>query len=351
MRSRRSFLFLFLFVPVPFLWAHDADLPEWVRNSTSCTIDLFAQPDSVEGEVDFTRKDALAVLGQKTWKKNKTPAEIAKLVKEGLLLNGRMPEEASPVEPSPMFERWKVKWTGAMPKKFDVQANLFGGTGGPGWCRIFVVPVIGDRPEQSFFFKSDQAFHWPQIPVMPDGTWFRFLQLGFFHIVPEGLDHILFVLGLCLAARRPKTLLLQITAFTVAHTITLGLAAAGILSLHSRIVEPLIAASIVMVALENLSRKEPPSWRWMIVFVFGLVHGMGFAGALRETGLPPDAFLSSLFAFNLGVEAGQLTVVGLALGLLWRWRNRPWYRKRILAPVSTIIAAMGAFWAVQRLFF
>jgi hypothetical protein len=329
--------------------AHDTDLPEWVRNSTSCTIDLLAAPNALEGEIDFSQKDALAVLGQKKWVKAKTPRLMAEKIKAGLFIDGRPPDWVEPAEATEMFEHWRVRWNGAMPRSFDVRVELFKDMGVPGWCRIFVVPVIGDKPEQSFFFKSDQAFHFPQIPVMPDGTWFHFLGLGFFHIMPGGLDHILFVLGLCLVSQRFGALLVQITAFTVAHTITLGLAAKGILSLHSQIVEPLIAASLVLVAWENLSRKGPSPRRWLVVFAFGLVHGLGFAGALRNTGLPPDAFLSSLFAFNLGVEAGQLTVVGMAVALLWRLRGKNWYRKKILAPASWGIGAAGLFWVFERL--
>jgi hypothetical protein len=333
------------------LFAHEVDLPEWVRNSTSCTIDLFAAPGSVEGEVDLTRKDALAVLGRQTWDPSSCGVAVAQLIQAGLTLDGKAPTLVRPMDPSPRNERWHAQWPGPMAGAFDVRVDLFRRLGSPGWCCIFVVPDIGGVPEQSFFFKSDETFHWPKIPVLPGVTWTRFLALGYRHILPEGLDHILFVLGLCLAAISLRSLLVQITAFSVAHTLTLGLAAKGIVNVPPGIVEPLIAASIVLVAVENLARKEPSRWRWGVAFLFGLVHGMGFAGVLRDTGLPQEAFLPSLLAFNLGVEAGQLTVVTAALVVLWHWRKKKIYRKNILVPGSFVIALAGVFWTLQRIFF
>jgi hydrogenase/urease accessory protein HupE len=178
----------------------------------------------------------------------------------------------------------------------------------------------------------------------------RFLKLGFTHILPEGLDHILFVLGLFFFSTLFRPLLLQVTAFTIAHSITLGLSLLGIVSLPSRLVEPLIALSIVVVALENIFfRKMRPS-RFLIVFLFGLVHGLGFAGVLKGLGLPENQFLKVLISFNLGVEGGQLAVIAIAAALTgWMWK-KPWYFKRVVVPVSVLIAATGLFWFVQRIF-
>lgn len=177
----------------------------------------------------------------------------------------------------------------------------------------------------------------------------RFLQLGFTHILPHGLDHILFVLGLFFFSTFLRPLLIQVTAFTVAHSITLGLSLFGVFSLPSRIVEPLIALSIVVVAAENIFfRKLRPS-RFLIVFGFGLIHGLGFAGVLQGLGLPEGQFLKVLISFNVGVEGGQLAVIALAAaGSVWMWK-RPWYHKRVVIPVSALIAAVGLFWFVQRL--
>jgi hypothetical protein len=178
----------------------------------------------------------------------------------------------------------------------------------------------------------------------------QYLALGFTHIVPKGLDHILFVLGLFLLAVRVRPLLAQVTAFTLAHTITLGLSMYGKLGLSPRIVEPLIALSIVYVAVENVLRPELRPSRVALVFAFGLLHGMGFAGVLRELGLPRGSFLPALVLFNVGVEAGQLTVIALAALLVGGFRNRPWYRRRVVVPASCAIAAVGAYWSVRRIF-
>ena len=178
-----------------------------------------------------------------------------------------------------------------------------------------------------------------------------YLALGFTHILPKGLDHILFVLGLFLLSRRLKPLLLQVTAFTVAHTVTLALSIYGVVSLPSSIVEPLIALSIVFVAVENLYVTELRPSRVALVFGFGLLHGLGFAGVLSELGLPRAEFLPALLSFNLGVEAGQLAVIGLALLAVGLVRQRTWYRRAVVVPASGLIAAVGLYWSIQRLFF
>ncbi|MDH3784085.1 MAG: HupE/UreJ family protein, partial [Acidobacteriota bacterium] len=180
-----------------------------------------------------------------------------------------------------------------------------------------------------------------------DESWSRYARLGFLHIVPYGFDHILFVLGLFLLGRRWKALLLQVSAFTVAHTMTLALSIYGVVALPSRWVEVLIALSIVYVAVENLLTDRVQSWRLALVFGFGLLHGLGFAGALRELGLGKDRFLVSLISFNVGVEFGQLAVILVAFVLVGRYRRLPWYRPRIVVPVSLMIAAVALFWTVQ----
>ncbi len=177
-----------------------------------------------------------------------------------------------------------------------------------------------------------------------------YLKLGYTHILPKGTDHILFVLGIFLLSTRLKPVLLQVTAFTVAHTITLALTIYGVVSLARSIVEPLIAISIVYVAIENLTTTELKPWRVALVFAFGLLHGMGFAGVLTELGLPRSEFLPALLSFNVGVEAGQLTVIAIALVLFGLpFREKPWYRARIVVPASVAIAAVGFYWAVQRI--
>jgi hypothetical protein len=177
----------------------------------------------------------------------------------------------------------------------------------------------------------------------------QYLVLGYTHILPKGLDHILFVIGLFLLSARVKPVLLQVTAFTVAHSITLGLSIYGVVSLPPSIVEPLIALSIAYVAVENLVTRELHAWRVLVVFLFGLLHGLGFAGVLRELGLPRSEFLTALLSFNVGVEIGQLSVIAAAALILWPAMRRGWYRPRVAIPLSIAIAAVGLFWTVTRI--
>jgi hypothetical protein len=177
----------------------------------------------------------------------------------------------------------------------------------------------------------------------------RFIALGYKHILPHGLDHILFVIGLFFFSTRMRPLLFQVTAFTVAHSITLALALLGIFSLPPSLVEPLIALSIAVVALENVFFRNVRSSRWMVVFAFGLVHGMGFAGVLSNLGLPEGGFWPALIGFNLGVEFGQLSIIALAFALTVWFRKKDWYFKGIVVPVSLAISAVGLYWAVQRI--
>jgi len=173
--------------------------------------------------------------------------------------------------------------------------------------------------------------------------------IGFEHILPKGLDHILFVVGLFLFSIRLKPLLLQVTAFTLAHTITLGLSIYGVISLPANIVEPLIALSIAYVGIENCLSSRLRTSRLALVFCFGLLHGMGFAGVLTEIGLPRSEFLTALVTFNIGVEFGQLAVITLCLLLVGWCRTKSWYRSVIVIPASLLIALTGLYWTFERL--
>ena len=176
----------------------------------------------------------------------------------------------------------------------------------------------------------------------------QYLGLGFVHIVPHGLDHILFVLGLFLLGTRTRPLVWQVSAFTVAHAATLSLAVFEIVALPARVVEPLIALSIVYVAVENVLTARLTPWRPAVVFGFGLLHGLGFAGVLGQLGLPEQERLLGVLSFNVGIELGQLLVIAVALASVGWWRRRPWYRARITVPLSVAIAGVGLFWAVER---
>ncbi len=178
---------------------------------------------------------------------------------------------------------------------------------------------------------------------------YRYVVLGFEHIVPKGLDHILFVLGLFFFSMQLRPILLQITAFTLAHTVTLAAASAGIISVPANIVEPLIAASIVYIAVENIFQPNLTWSRTLIIFGFGLLHGLGFASVLGQIGVDPNRFFIDLIGFNLGVEIGQITVIMAAFMAVGLWFGHlSWYRSRIAVPASAVIALIGAFWVVER---
>lgn len=227
---------------------------------------------------------------------------------------------------------------------------------------------------------STEAPHTQGSPATPDCPSFlrtmgRFTVLGFEHIIPKGIDHVLFVLGLFLVSSSIRSLFWQVTAFTVAHSVTLVLASLGMVHISGNIVEPIIAASIALVAIEavlagrtmtaqresrinkaeaaiNSSARRSSKrdlFRLAIVFIFGLVHGLGFAGVLSELGLPTRQFIPALFAFNVGIEIGQLTVIAIAMGLVGWARYRPLYRPVVVIPASLLIACIGLWWTVERI--
>ncbi len=204
------------------------------------------------------------------------------------------------------------------------------------------------------------------VSVRDDGhggwnTFVNFLDHGYQHVLPlgemrtdwrrivDGLDHILFVLGLFLLSRSWRPVLTQVTAFTCAHSLTLGLAAAGWIKVPAAVVEPIIAASIAAVALENIFRPEYSRWRLVIVMVFGAFHGLGFASGLSEHGIPQEGFFIALTGFNLGVEGAQLTIIAAAFALTFWIRDERRYRRWLVIPASAAIAATGLYWAVTRL--
>lgn len=180
----------------------------------------------------------------------------------------------------------------------------------------------------------------------------RALVLGIAHIVPGGIDHILFVLGLYLAVRRVRDLVWQVTAFTVAHCLTLGLAMGGVVVLGpawGMAVEIGIALSIVAVTVENCLHHDAPGWRRIaLVGIFGLIHGLGFASALAAVHWPAGRFLPALVAANVGIECGQFIVIGGAALLTAWWWDQAWYRWRVVIPSSAAIGLCGLTWAVQR---
>lgn len=174
------------------------------------------------------------------------------------------------------------------------------------------------------------------------------VKRGFLHVLPLGLDHVLFVLGLFLMSRKWKPLIFQVTTFTLAHTITLWMASAGWVKLPPSVVEPVIAASIVFVAVENLVRRDYSHWRLLVVFLFGLIHGLGFAGVMATRLDSTGSLVTGLLGINIGVELGQLAVIAIAfLATCWI-ANQDTYRKFVVVPGSILIALAGVWWVVER---
>ena len=183
----------------------------------------------------------------------------------------------------------------------------------------------------------------------------RFLLLGIEHIF-TGYDHIAFLLGLLLLGGSFRELVKVVTAFTVAHSLTLALATLGVVRIGPRVIEPLIAASIVYVAVENLwalrseaARASAVRHRWLLTLAFGLVHGFGFADALQKLHLPRSAIAAALFTFNVGVEVGQVCIVAVAFPLLSRLRRARGFDPVGVRAASACVGALGLFWLVQRL--
>jgi hypothetical protein len=178
----------------------------------------------------------------------------------------------------------------------------------------------------------------------------EFLKLGIEHIL-TGYDHLLFLCGLLVVCRRIGPMLAIITCFTLAHSVTLALAALNLVQIPSRIVEPLIAATIVFVGVENFRGRVDMKTRCALALGFGLIHGLGFAAALRDSGLGGSgaALAKPLFAFNLGVESGQLAVAAVFLPALFLLRRVNWFERFSTPAVSAVVVGLGGFWLVQRL--
>lgn len=231
-----------------------------------------------------------------------------------------------------------------------------------GWLQDFGALVLrqGDDDTSYTAFLSPGAISepLPRDRLAQDSFSDRFLvavALGFIHILPDGADHIFFVLGLFLYSPAGRVLLMQVSAFTLAHTVTLALATSGLVALPTQLVETLIAGSIAFVAFENIARSsnqklQVGARRLSVVFAFGLLHGLGFAKALTDIEFSTEALLTDLIGFNLGVEFGQITILVAAFLLLaWPFAKRNWYRERVVIPCSLVIGAIGLYWAYERL--
>ena len=228
-----------------------------------------------------------------------------------------------------------------------------------GWAEEYGELVVrqadaGEDAYAGFLAGGELSEPLPRGEIATEGAgavFLRYIVVGFEHIVPKGLDHILFVLGLFFFSLQMRPILFQVTAFTLAHTITLALASLEIISAPASVVEPLIALSIVYVGVENVLGFGSLRSRTALVFAFGLLHGLGFASVLGDVGIDPTRFITALVGFNIGVEFGQLAVIFAAFLLVGYWFGRKdWYRARIAVPASLFIALIGAWWSVERVF-
>ncbi len=213
---------------------------------------------------------------------------------------------------------------------------------------VMTVNVAGSIAGQ-FGFLDERREANLQLNAPGGFSWLSFIRMGAEHIL-SGPDHLLFLLALLALSRGLWPTVKIVTGFTVAHSITLSLAVLGWVDVPPRIVEPLIAVSIIWVALENLVSPSDIGRRWLVAAAFGLVHGLGFAGGLLELGLPREALVRALVGFNVGVELGQIFFVALVLPPL-AWLSSPKRLHRLPQILSVAVAAMGAVWLVQRVFF
>jgi hypothetical protein len=192
----------------------------------------------------------------------------------------------------------------------------------------------------------------PAAAPSPLPSFAGFFWLGVEHI-GMGYDHLVFLFGLLLVTRSFRAALVVITCFTLAHSITLAVATFDLVNLPGQYTEPLIAATIIYVGAENIVRRGDPHGRWLLTFVFGLIHGFGFASVLRELGVGAHGggVTMPLFAFNLGVELGQIALAAVALPLLWKLRTKPAFVRNVVPGCSAAVAALGGYWLIQRLWF
>ena len=227
----------------------------------------------------------------------------------------------------------------------------------PGHRQFFTLEKRGDEPlvEQLLSASADTVtaevgpVNSATIPAAKQNSFVNFLAMGVEHIW-TGYDHLLFLFGLLVVTRNFKSSIKIITCFTIAHSLTLAIATLNLVQISSRLVEPLIAASIVYVGVENLFSRGEPKGRWVLTFAFGLIHGFGFASVLRELGVGANgsSIAGPLISFNLGVEMGQLAVAAIALPLIWKLQARPVFVQRWVPASSVMVVLLGGYWFIQR---
>jgi hypothetical protein len=188
-------------------------------------------------------------------------------------------------------------------------------------------------------------------PINIQQRFLQFISIGFDHVIPLGWDHLLFIVGMALSTLLWKRLLLLVTTFTFAHTLTLGLAMYGLIIIPANIIEPVIAFSISYVAIENILGNKSIIRKSLIVFLFGLVHGLGFANMLKGFDMGTESFLATLIGFNVGVELAQISIVICVLlsVLTYKKFSPSRYRQLLIIPASVIIAIIGFWWGIERM--
>jgi hydrogenase/urease accessory protein HupE len=236
--------------------------------------------------------------------------------------------------------------------ELEIQSKLIGLLP-PGHRQYLRVQDFGGRTVTERLLSADanQAIVPITVGNRPNaaGSFADFLLLGVKHIL-TGYDHLLFLFGLLVVIRRFVSSLKVITCFTIAHSITLAAATFSLVQIPSRVVEPLIATSIVYVGVENLLRGDDPKGRHFLTFGFGLIHGLGFASVLREMGIGSriGGVALPLFSFNLGVELGQISIAAVALPIIWKLRASPLFIAGWAPACSAVVVVLGGFWFAER---
>jgi len=174
---------------------------------------------------------------------------------------------------------------------------------------------------------------------------------GYFHVLPLGLDHIFFIICVFIVCTKPKEIIIMCSTFTIAHTLTFILGSTKWITIPSTIVEPLIALTIVFSALEHLLQLKIERWRLLLLFFFGLIHGLGFASAISDTALTSSQLIGTIIGFNIGVELGQLTIITLLYLLIIRpFSTKPYFYSKLVFPIATGIGSVALYWFMERIF-
>lgn len=319
-------------------------------------------PPGTPGDPNTAGADWLATLDAADHRTMREVAEYFLNETFLLTLNGeRLGAEYSFPDYPPELPKLDVTEDGNVVMRIDLTGKLPEGASGPlelVWADDEDEPLILQikKPEAKVLRIEHLSPPTMLMEIHKDGsieetegtTLIGWIVSGFKHILPLGLDHICFILGLFFLQPKARPLLWQTTSFTIAHSITLALVVLGIISVPSYIVEPAIALSIAYVGIENLWTKKLHSWRIALVFALGLLHGMGFASVMKELDLPEGQLMKPLIGFNLGVELGQVTVIGAAFAATFWFIQKPafgTFRK----VASGLIGAMGIYWTIERI--